>query len=151
MNDPREEEAQVRRETQFADSNDGARIPSPDAVPLYARQSKDDHPETRAELTVAPDLPSSPRDLTDGLTRSVEDGGLLSYALAERFGALGRCDRCGRPIIQAPTLAAALADDYGVGDEDRASFEDAIRRSSLEQANESTPNFCSYHGQVTSE
>jgi len=110
----REAAASPRRETQFADSNDGADILSPDAAPLYARQPDDDRPETEAELTVAPDLPSSLGELTDGLTRSVEDGGLLSYALAERLGALGQCDRCGRPIIQVPALAAALAEQYGV-------------------------------------
>jgi len=139
------------RETQFADSNDGATIPSPDAAPLYARQSDEDRPETEAELSVAPELPSSPQDLTDGLARGVEDGGLLSYALAERFGALGHCDLCGRPILEVPALAGALATEYGVGDEERLAFEDAIRRSPLEQADESAPNFCSYHGQITSE
>lgn len=142
---------QVKRETEFADSNDGVEIPSPDAAPLYARQADEDRPETEAELSVAPELPPSPRHLTDGLARSVEDGGLLSYALAERFGALGHCDLCGRPILEVPALAGALATEYGVGDEERLAFEDAIRRSPLEQANESTPNFCSYHGQITSE
>lgn len=149
MNDP--EAAPVKRETQFADSNDGASIPSPDAAPLYARQSEEDRPETDAELNEVPDLPSSPMGLTDGLTRSVEDGGLLSYALAERLGALGHCDRCGRPVLQVPVLAGALATHYGTGDEDRLAFEDAIRRSPLEQADESAPNFCSYHGQITSD
>ncbi|HRC62946.1 MAG TPA: hypothetical protein PLX85_06955 [Dehalococcoidia bacterium] len=149
MNEP--ETAPVKRETQFADSNDGAEIPSPDAAPLYARQDDADHPETPAELHVAPVLPAEPGAATEGLLRGIEEGGLLSYALAERFGALEHCDRCGRPIIEVPTLATALATHYSVGDEERLAFEDAIRRSSLEQANESSPNFCSYHGQITSE
>ena len=38
-----------------------------------------------------------------------------------------------------------------IADDERLPFEDAIRRSPLEQANESAPNFCSYHGQITSE
>ncbi len=151
MNERASTPEQPRHETESADSNDGVTIPSPDATPLYARQSEEDRPETEAELTVAPDLPSSLSDLTDGLNRSVEDGGLLSYALADSLGALEHCDLCGRPIIQVPTLAAALAERYETGDEDRLAFEDAIRRSPLEQANESTPNFCSYHGQITSE
>lgn len=141
----------VKRETRFADSNDGVEIPSPDATPLYARQADADHPETPAELNRAPELPEEPSVAMRGLSSSVEEGGLLSYALAERFGALGHCDRCGRPMLEVPTLAAALVEEYGTGDEDRLAFEDAIRRSTLEQADESSPNFCSYHAQITSE
>ncbi|MGE0134172.1 MAG: hypothetical protein AB7L91_13545 [Dehalococcoidia bacterium] len=146
-----ERDVPLKRETQFADSNDGADIPSPDATPLYARQSEAEHPETEAELSEAPDLPDSLDALVAGLSHSVEEGGLLSYALAERFGALEHCDLCERPIIEVPTLAEAIAVEYRAGDEERLAIEDAIRRSSLEQANESSPNFCSYHGQITSE
>lgn len=141
----------VRRETLSADSNDGAHIPSPDAEPLYARQADADRPESERELTATPDLPLALTGLGDRLSRSVEDGGLLSYALADQFGALGHCDLCGRPILQVPAFAAALASHYEAPEETRLAFEDAIRRSTLEQANESTPNFCSYHGQITSE
>lgn len=141
----------VGRETSFADSNDGAEIPSGDAEPLYARQADADRPESKRELTEVPELPLSSIGIEDRLSRSVEDGGLLSYALADQFGALGHCDLCGRPILQVPTFAAALASQYEVPDETCLAFEDAIRRSTLEQANESSPNFCSYHGQITSE
>lgn len=146
-----ESEAPPDSETRFADSNDGVEVASPDGEPLYARQSQAEHPETDLELHEAPDLPSGVAELTAGLSRSIEDGGLLSYALAARFGALGHCDLCGRPFIHAPALAAALATEHGIADDERLPFEDAIRRSPLEQANESAPNFCSYHGQITSE
>ena len=89
--------------------------------------------------------------LIDGLARSVEAGGLLSYPFAERFGALEHCDLCGRLIIEPPALSVALMERYRTGEEDRAAFEDAIRRSGLELADDYAPNFCSYHAQVTSE
>ncbi len=144
--------AEDARETAaFADTNDDAVVTSPSAEPLYARQASTDHEETDLELEVALPLPDAPELLLDGLSRSVEDGGLLSYRLAESYGALEHCDRCGRPIIEVPTLAAALAEKYGVGDEQRLAFDDAMRRSTLEVGNDYAPNFCSYHGQITSE
>ncbi|MGE0228065.1 MAG: hypothetical protein AB7I38_13100 [Dehalococcoidia bacterium] len=146
-----EREVPLKRETQSADSNDGADIPSPDATPLYTRQSEAERPETQAELSETPSLPDSFGELVKGLSQSVEEGGLLSYALAEQFGSLEHCDLCERPIIEVPTLAEAIAGQYGAADEGRLVLEDAIRRSTLEQANESSPNFCSYHGQITSE
>jgi hypothetical protein len=147
----RRRETPLKRETESADTNDGAVVQSPDAEPLYARQNEAEHDESRLELEATVELPDSVAALLDGIGRSVEEGGLLSYALADRFGALERCDRCGRPIIEPPTLAAALADEYRTGDEDRVAIEDAIRTSSLELGNEYAPNFCSYHGQITSE
>lgn len=139
------------QEAVFADSNDDAVVTTPSAEPLYARQSSTEHDESDLELEVALPLPDSPDLLVDGLAHSVEEGGLLSYRLAENHGALSYCDRCGRPIIQVPTLAAALAEQYGVGDEQRVRFDDAMRRSTLELGNDYAPNFCSYHGQITSE
>jgi hypothetical protein len=141
----------LKRETQFADSNDGAEVPSPDAQPLYARQTDRQRDESRLEHEVSPLLPESVPELLEGLAHSIDDGGLLSYPLAERSGALEYCDRCRRPIIEPPTLSRALMEQYRTGEEDRVAIEDAIRRSGLELADDFTPNFCSYHAQVTSE
>lgn len=149
--DKRDREHPPQRETLAADSNDGAEITSPDAEPLYTRQSDDEREHTQLELEALHPLPGTPDELLEGLTRSVEAGGLLSYPLAEQFGALGHCDRCGRPMIQAPALAVALSHEYHLGEEESAAFEDAIRRSSLELGDEFSPNYCSYHGQITSE
>ena len=149
--DERNREHPPHRETLAADSNDGAEVTSPDAEPLYARQAHDDRDHSQLELEALPPLPETPQALLEGLSRSVEAGGLLSYPLAEQFGALEHCDRCGRPMVQAPTLANALAHEYHVGEEECAAFENAIRRSSLELGDEYSPNFCSYHGQITSE
>lgn len=147
----RDPEMRTKRETQFADSNDGVEVPSPDAEPLYARQSEEQRHESRVEHEVTAPLPDNVPELIDGLSRSVDGGGLLSYALAEGFGALERCNLCGRPIIEPPALSAALAEQYRTGEPDRVAIEDAIRRSDLELADDYTPNFCSYHAQITSE
>lgn len=135
----------------FADSNDGAVVPSFDAQPLYTRQPEGMHPEVREEEDNPPDLPESPDDALAGLASSVEDGGLASYALAAAYEAVYHCDRCGRPIIEVAALAEGLAQHWGLDEVGRMSFEDALRRTGLELGNDFAPNFCSYHGQITSE
>jgi hypothetical protein len=147
----RDREMRTKRETLFADSNDGAEVPSPDAEPLYSRQTEGQRDESRVEHEVNPTLPDSVPKLLEGLSHSVEEGGLLSYPLAGKFGALEHCDLCGRPMIEPPALSTALMERYRTGEENRAAFEDAIRRSGMELADDYTPNFCSYHAQVTSE
>lgn len=80
----RDRQTSLKRETEFADTNDGAVVESPDAEPLYARQTEAEHNETRLELEAIPDLPEELSALLDGIACSVEEGGLLSYAMAGR-------------------------------------------------------------------
>lgn len=84
-------------------------------------------------------------------TEGGNPGGPLTYEWAASIGALHHCDVGGEPIIDLPSVADWLLDHYGAEDERRADIEEAIRRSGLEVGDPLSPNYCSYHAQITSE
>jgi len=94
----------------------------------------------------------------DELVHALEEGhatdeGLvpLSYHFAEAMESLRHCDVCRNPIADPEVLATTLADHYGVDATERQRIEDALRASELETGDTLSPNYCSYHAQITSE
>lgn len=79
-----------------------------------------------------------------------EQRSLLQHA--ETLGAVHRCDRCGKMIVEPEATAEAAAEQCdGVDADDQPAIVEAIRASGVEVGDPLSPNFCSYHAQVTSE
>ncbi len=107
--------------------------------------------------SITPEHAAALPDTLDELLGALETGratdeGLvpLSYAFADALESLRRCDVCQRPIVDAEVMATTLAEHYGA-DDDRQRIEDALRSSELETGDTLSPNYCSFHGQITSE
>ena len=101
-----------------------------------------------------PQLPSTLDELLttiDAARAADPPGGPLTYELADALGALHHCDVGGEPILDVERLADDLLKRYGEPEERRAEVEDVIRRSGLEVGDFLSPNYCSYHAQITSE
>lgn len=106
--------------------------------------------------TIPSDQAANLPDTLDELLQALESGhatdeGLrpLSYHFAASLDSVRECDVCHRPIVDAEVLATTLAEHYG--DDDRQRIEDALRSSELETGDTLSPNYCSFHGQITSE
>ncbi|MEZ4503932.1 MAG: hypothetical protein R3C39_15015 [Dehalococcoidia bacterium] len=84
-------------------------------------------------------------------TEGDSPGGPLTYELAGEIDALHHCDVCQQPIIDIEVVADWLLGQYGEPEERRADVEEALRRSGLEVGDPLSPNYCSYHAQITSE
>ncbi|MDA1010010.1 MAG: hypothetical protein O2888_00890 [Chloroflexi bacterium] len=100
----------------------------------------------------AADLP----DTLDELLEAIEmghatDEGLrpLSYHFAASLDSVRECDVCHRPIVDADVMATTLAEHYGT--DDRQRIEDVLRSSELETGDTLSPNYYSFHAQITSE
>ena len=80
-----------------------------------------------------------------------DHAGRITYEFADRLGALRHCDVCGRPIVEITVLVGELLEHYGLNADTGGRLEDALRRSRLEAGDTLSPNYCSYHAQITSE
>ena len=111
-------------------------------------------------------MPARPLELPDRFDRLLEelrevdpldhdrgDGEVesLIYRAARAGDALHRCDVCRRLIVEVQGTVDHLAGHYGLGDAQRAALEEAIMRTDVEVGDTLSPNYCSYHAQITSE
>ncbi len=96
-------------------------------------------------------LPSSAQGLLDGLRSASAPGGPLTYEVIERLGAMRGCDCCGAPIVLLDGLIEALVEHYSLQGDERQGLERAVTASGLEFGDNLSPNYCSYHAQITSE
>ncbi len=83
--------------------------------------------------------------------RADEDVESLVYRAARTGDALHRCDVCGRLIVEVDGTVAFLGAHYGLDDDQRTALGEAIMRTEVETGDTLSPNYCSYHAQITSE
>ena len=83
--------------------------------------------------------------------RGENRAGPLTYELAGELAALRYCDVCGRPIVGIDALTQGLLAHYGRQGTPDARLTRALRGTHLETGDTLSPNYCSYHGQITSE
>ena len=96
-------------------------------------------------------LPDTLERFIDALDQAREPRGSPIYDLVTSLGAAHRCDVCDTPIIEVKGLVDILAAYYSLNPEGRRQLRDAIMRSGLEIGDNLSPNYCSYHAQITSE
>ena len=105
-------------------------------------------------MNTAVDLPSSLEDLISDLEAANREHrlGPATPEAAALLGAARSCDVCGRTIVDVSVLTEALLARYDSRDEvARRRLVDLLRRSPLETGDNLSPNYCSYHAQITSE
>ena len=96
-------------------------------------------------------LPDTLEELIEVLEQAWETGGSLVYELATSVGAVHRCDVCDTLIVGVKSLVDTLAAYYALDAEARLHLRNAVARSGLEIGDNLSPNYCSYHAQITSE
>src|SRR5438270_12642685 len=89
----------------------------------------------------------------DPLDHEREDAQIesLIYRVAAESDSLHRCDVCRRLIVEVEGLVADLSERYQLTDERKLALREAIMRTGVEIGDTLSPNYCSEHGQITSE
>ena len=99
------------------------------------------------------DLPEELEALLEAVERAASKGesGPISYDTAARMGALRGCDVCARPIVDVGVLADRIMAHYGRANGLARRLREALQHSPLESGDNLSPNYCSYHAQISSE
>jgi len=110
-----------------------------------------DHGGTR--MSSAADLPEELEALLEAIELAVSKGesGPITYDVADRIGALHACDVCARPIVEIDVLVTRVVAYYARGNGLARRLREALFRSPLEFGDNLSPNYCSYHAQISSE
>jgi hypothetical protein len=75
----------------------------------------------------------------------------LIYRIAAESSSLHRCDVCRKLIVEVNGVVAYLAERYQLTEGRQLELRDAIMRTGIEIGDTLSPNYCSEHGQITSE
>jgi hypothetical protein len=111
------------------------------------------HGHDGTRMSSAADLPAGLEALLEAveLAASKRESGPITYDVADRMGALHACDVCARPIVKIDVLVARVMAHYARGNELARRLREALLRSPLESGDNLSPNYCSYHAQISSE